>query len=584
MRHRFVHARALAGALGAILALSATACKSSEGTPAYSLDEGDITESWSPDSLTEVRGIPVDDLRARIEERIASDDRPKGVDGRNWDRVRALYENYEHRPLWLEKDADSRRGDDLVYLLTSIHEHGLRGSAYPLEELRDALKPIDKAKKPTAEQLAEADVMLSTIYVALGEDLLIGQVSPKEVEPDWKIDPQGIDVDSALARTLRYEPLARAMTRLAPPDEGYRGLKEALKSYRSLAERGGWPTVPEGETLRPGDSASVERLTTLRKRLAAEGFLDVRASDTTPPPPAGGQAVFDRDLAGALARFQARHGIMVDSILGPGTTQSLNLGVEYRIGQIMANMERFRWLPREMGSRYVFVNVPAFQLHAYDEGQKVLDMKVIVGAEYDERATPAFADSMAYLEFAPYWNVPKGIAEKEIWPKQNADPSYFARNHYEQVTTSGGYTYVRQTPGPWNALGQVKFIFPNDMNIYLHDTPEDGLFERDVRAFSHGCIRVERPDALAAYALGNKKGWTDSRIRSAMNGENQRVYLDRKIPVYIVYFTAFHRDDVLHFGNDIYDRDDKLVETVKRSAIPSAAEVALLQELRKLVD
>jgi murein L,D-transpeptidase YcbB/YkuD len=227
--------------------------------------------------------------------------------------------------------------------------------------------------------------------------------------------------------------------------------------------------------------------------------------------------------------------------------------------------------------------VPAFRLDAYEGGKSVLDMKVIVGAEYEERATPAFSDSMSYVEFAPYWNVPKEIAENELWPKLEEDPSYFERNDYETVERNGE-TFVRQRPGEKNALGEVKFMFPNALNIYLHDTPEDALFKEDVRAFSHGCIRVEQPAELAEYVLAYNDAWTPSRIRDALQGENRQVPLERKIPVYIVYFTTFVRDGTLHFGNDIYDRDSELVDLVKRSAVPTAEEMSVLEELRKLVD
>jgi murein L,D-transpeptidase YcbB/YkuD len=249
----------------------------------------------------------------------------------------------------------------------------------------------------------------------------------------------------------------------------------------------------------------------------------------------------------------------------------------------MANLERYRWMPRSLGDRYIYVNVPAFRLDAFEDGRPVLSMRVIVGQDYADQATPAFADSMSYLEFAPYWNVPKSIAEEELWPKINADPGYLERNDYEIVNDRGG-PRIRQRPGPKNALGTVKFIFPNDLNIYLHDTPDHSLFDRDVRAFSHGCIRVQKPHELAEYALSGMPGWTETRIQQAVRGPNRQVVLRKKIPVYIVYFTAYVREGTLWFANDLYERDSELVKLVERSAIPSPQEVALLAELRKLAD
>jgi murein L,D-transpeptidase YcbB/YkuD len=466
-----------------------------------------------------------------------------------------------------------------VTALSTVHEHGLPGDAYPLQQLRDALAPIDKNRRPTPEQLAEADVLLTSIYVALGEDLLIGQIDPREVSPDWRIRPQASDVDSLLARTLRGEPLAKAIETLRPQDEQYEALREQLQRYRDIAADGGWPEVPKGPTLRPGDTAEVERLNALRARLAVEDYIDggTIAADST------GRAVYEGELAGAVATFQRRHGIVVDSILGAGTLTSLNLSAEYRTGQIMANLERYRWMPRSLGDRYIYVNVPAFHLDAYENGRSVLSMRVIVGQQYADQATPAFSDSMTYVEFAPYWNVPKTIAEEELWPKINEDPSYLERNDYELVNDRGG-TRIRQLPGDKNALGKVKFIFPNDLDIYLHDTPARNLFQRDVRAFSHGCIRVEKPQELAEYVLANNAGWDEDRIEAAMNGNTRQVVLKEKIPVYIVYFTAYVRDGKLWFANDLYERDDELVRVVERSALPSPRDVALLAELRKLAD
>jgi murein L,D-transpeptidase YcbB/YkuD len=231
-------------------------------------------------------------------------------------------------------------------------------------------------------------------------------------------------------------------------------------------------------------------------------------------------------------------------------------------------------MPRSLGERYILVNVPQFYLHAYDSGQKSLEMKVIVGQEYEDKATPVFSDSMEYVVFRPYWNVTPTIAAKEIFPK---GPEYLAANDME-VYNDHGRQAVRQRPGPKNALGFVKFLFPNDYNIYLHDTPNHSLFEKDVRAFSHGCIRVEKPDELAQWVLG----WDAGRVESAMQGsDNRQVTLPKKIPVYIVYFTSFVQDGNVHFGNDLYDRDSKLVEQMK-AAVKSPETNAAQDTLRMM--
>jgi L,D-transpeptidase YcbB len=289
--------------------------------------------------------------------------------------------------------------------------------------------------------------------------------------------------------------------------------------------------------------------------------------------------VFDDGLASAVAQFQARHGINVDSALGKETLDALNVPAEYRLGQIAANLERHRWLPRSLGARYIYVNVPAFQLEAFDKGEPVLEMKVIVGQEYEDKATPVFSDSMETVVFRPYWNVTPDIQAKEIEPKLASDPGYLAENDME-YWNDGGARRIRQRPGPKNSLGFVKFLFPNDFNIYLHDTPNHELFGKDVRAFSHGCIRVEKPAELAQWVLG----WDASRVEQAMRegDDNQSVKLPKKIPVYITYGTAYLRDGQLYFGNDLYHRDDALVKAMALGALVSPRGVAEIEELKKI--
>jgi len=257
--------------------------------------------------------------------------------------------------------------------------------------------------------------------------------------------------------------------------------------------------------------------------------------------------------------------------------KSLNIPATYRLGQIAANLERFRWLPRNLGSRYIYVNVPAFRLQAYNGGEKTLEMKVIVGEEFEGKATPVFADSMEFVVFRPYWNVPPGIAAKEIFPKMS---SGYLESHDMETYREGGELRIRQRPGPKNSLGLVKFLFPNDFNIYLHDTPQGELFEKDVRAFSHGCIRLEHPEQMAEFALG----WPLDKIEEAMNSgpNNRQIRLPQKIPVFIVYATTYIRNGQLYFGNDLYDRDGPAVEAVAEGAMPSAQTVQAIQALRRI--
>jgi murein L,D-transpeptidase YcbB/YkuD len=398
----------------------------------------------------------------------------------------------------------------------------------------------------------------------------------------WHVNPQEENVDSALARNLRYEHLDNALATLRPADEDYAGLSKELDRWRAIVAKGGWQPVPTvSSNVKPGASINPALATAIRNRLAAEGITPAAnnaSTDSTHTTPATSGGVYDRALAGAVAEFQARHSINVDSSLGKETIDAMNVPASYRLGEIAANMERFRWLPRTFGQRYIFVNVPAFKLEAFDSGQKALEMKVIVGQEYQDKATPVFADSMETVVFRPYWNVPPSIAEKEIFPKGSA---YMASQNMETFNDHGR-TGVRQRPGPKNALGFVKFLFPNDFNIYLHDTPNHALFEKDVRAFSHGCIRVEKPDELAQWVLG----WPADKVEQAMkDGPDDRgVRLPQKIPVYITYFTTYMNDGQLYFGNDLYERDDKLVQAVMPGAMPSKQVVDAVQALRRIAN
>ena len=551
---------------------------------------GKVEERWRP-APTAVRGLAPEVLRGAVDARLATP-RPNGVSEAQWKRVRELYDAYDRLPLWLEERGPRDRARALVSELTKAPTHALRLTDYPLVELREALAAVrDTTREPSAERLAAADILLSAAYVTLAEDLLVGQLDPETGSQDWHIDPRKVDVDSTLAQRLRLEPLDRAIAQLRPEDGEYDALREELVRYRELVARGGWDSVPAGRPLKPGDADSTARLDALVRRLRAEGYLDEDIQLARPEPTvdsAGvadtlatlGLAVYDDEIAGAVADFQERHVIDVDSILGRATVASLNVPASYRLGQVAASLERFRWLPRSFGQRYILVNVPAFHLSAHDSGRTVLEMKVIVGAEYEDRRTPVFSDSMQYVVFRPYWNVTDEIAAKEVWPKIATDPGYMERNQLETFIERGK-TRIRQKPGPKNSLGLVKLIFPNDFNIYLHDTPEEQLFEKDVRAFSHGCIRVERPAELAEWVLG----WPPERVRQAMEEEpdNKAVSLPRKLPVYIVYLTTFTREDRLYFGNDLYDRDGAMVEAMKEGAMPDPQTLRTLEELQRLV-
>jgi murein L,D-transpeptidase YcbB/YkuD len=558
--------------------------------------EGDIgRDSWSPTSLAEVKGIPVAALRSAVQQRLGQKP-PANVGEEAWQHTKRLYTRFQQSPLWFEKGGlDKDRVEALTNALLNATSDGLRIDEYPLSEVARAVTVARETKQPTAEQVADADVLLTAAYASLGEDLLVGQVDPKTVGQSWHIDTRDENVDSALVRTIVKQPLDKAINAMRPNNEEYTALQKELVRFRELVAKGGWKPIPAGKALKRGQTDSPQRIAALRARLEAEGISVPHApssSDSTPAKsgtPASkasvsktstaSGAVFDAGLAGAVAQFQAHHGINVDSALGKETVDALNVPAEYRLGQIAANLERHRWLPRTLGTRYIYVNVPAFQLQAFDKGEPALEMKVIVGQEYEDKATPVFSDSMETVVFRPFWNVTPDIQAKEIEPKLASDPGYLEANDMEYWNDNGARR-IRQRPGPKNSLGFVKFLFPNDFNIYLHDTPNHELFDKDVRAFSHGCIRVEKPAELAQWVLG----WDASKVDQAMREgpDNHSVKLPSKIPVFITYSTAYLRDGQLYFGNDLYHRDDDLVKALAMGALVSPKGVAEIEALKKI--
>jgi murein L,D-transpeptidase YcbB/YkuD len=576
-----------------------SACDIVGKEPKRSETGGEVDESFEPSKIESVKGVPIATVRSALETRLKKPG-PKPITAESWKHAKALYAEYGGFPIWLDNDGlRERRSKTLMTALLNADADALALDAYPLDELNRVLSTLLKEKTPSPELLADVDVALTATYVALGEDLLTGQVDPSTVSQDWNIEPTLAQVDSALARFLRDTRFDVSMTQMRPDYPEYAELRKQLVRYRELIAKGGWTEVPDGKGVKPGDATSTERLTAVRDRLRVEGY-DVpdsgraraepaeradssakSARRTRPPkPPGAGESVYDRALAGVVAQFQREHGIVVDSTLGKETVAAMNVPPSYRLGQIAANMERYRWMPRALGAKYVFVNVPAFRLSAYDDGKEVMEMKVVVGSEYEGRNTPVFSDSMQYVVFRPYWNATDDIMEKELWPKVESDPTFLDRNNYE-IVTEGGKQRIRQKPGDKNALGLVKFMFPNTYAIYMHDTPEDNLFAKDVRAFSPGCIRLEQPEKMAEWVLG----WTPEQVREAEQGRDDRhVNLKEKVPVYIVYFTTFMREGRLYFGNDLYGRDRPLVDAIKNGAQPTVSAVQAVRLLRELAE
>ncbi len=289
-----------------------------------------------------------------------------------------------------------------------------------------------------------------------------------------------------------------------------------------------------------------------------------------------------------MRRFQKWHGLAVDGVVGPATLAALNVSVEKRIRQIEVNLERWRWLPQELGARHILVNIAGFELNVIENGQPVMTMRVVMGKE--ERPTPVFSGALTYLVVCPYWQVPSTIAVKDKLPQIRKDPGYLTRKkikvfqggeainprtiNWSEVTAKNFNYRFRQDPGPKNALGRVKFVFPNPFSVILHDTPDRELFTRNVRTFSSGCIRVEKPIELAEYVMHGDPQWTREKILATINKWVERtVWLPEPIPVHLLYFTAWvDAEGMTHFRDDIYGRDKRLDEALrKKLSTPSYA-------------
>jgi murein L,D-transpeptidase YcbB/YkuD len=376
-----------------------------------------------------------------------------------------------------------------------------------------------------------------------------------------------------LDRALGGSGVAASLRQLVPQHQQYGQVKQALQSFREIERRGGWPAVTSLK-LKAGTRSPA--VAAIRQRLAASGDLPAEAG---PSPDA-----VDAGLIEAVKRFERRHGLPDDGTLDAEVVRAMNVPVADRIRQIELNLERWRWLPESFGERYILVNVPTFTLSAVDGGRSLV-MRVVAGEK--ENPTPIFSDQMTTIVFSPYWNIPATIAREETIPAVLRDPGYLHENDLEVVR--GGRVLdprtvdwsdddpdfrIRQRPGSQNSLGHVKFMFPNKFDVYLHDTPADSLFRQVQRDFSHGCVRVEKPEELAAWVLSGQPEWTPEKIRAAMHsGDEQHVAVKRQVPVFIVYQTVWvDAGGVVHFAHDLYGHDARQVQLLDPSARPAPAQ------------
>ncbi len=477
----------------------------------------------------------------------------------------------EHSLLWSTNGRLNNQAIDAMAVLARVTEHGLPSSRYALGRLT-ALS-LELAEPATEFRFNE---LLTAAIETYAIDLLQGlQPSAFKDRRDPKHRSRGREtmqsqlqtaVLKALHRSIATNRVAKFVKSIEPQHSDYRTLQGALTVYRDIAANGGWPEVPRtqsGKMLVPG--MIDPRVGALRERLAVTEILN----DGTPAAPASLDFYGDA-LQAAVRSFQRKHGLKADGKVGKHTRRALNVSVEQRIQQLELNLDRWRLMPKVMPANHIWVNVPEYHLRLQIEREEVLDMRVVVGAR--KWPTAMMHDQLEHVVFNPYWYPPRSISVREILPKVKADPSYLDTKNFDVLLdkqpidastvnwddiTAANFKYrFRQRPGQTNSLGEVKFMFPNHYSIYLHDTNAKSLFNNPERALSHGCVRVEEPDALATAILEWDRGWNNKNVSRAMTGNRQKyVKLKQTLPVYLVYFTASVKNETVYFHQDIYGHD-----------------------------
>lgn len=481
--------------------------------------------------------------------------------------IASLYEKRGFAPLW----ADAQRTRALLAAIEASATHGFDPRDYHADLLAIAPVAADAAGIDRDRGLAERDLLLTDAFVRLAYHLVFGKADPRTLQHGWNFARtlDGGDPASALANLLAAPDPGAMLESLAPHLPVYRDLRSALARLREVDRRGGWLRVNDGPKLEPGSSGP--RVQQLRSRLRASGELA-----------AGDDAdAFDAALETALRRFQARHGLEADGVVGRATLAALNASTAERIAQVRANLERLRWVARELAGDYLLVDIAGFAAQLWLNDALAWQARVVVGRPF--RTTPEFRAPMKYLVLNPEWNVPPTILREDVLPKVIRDRGYLQQHHMRVLDRAGRpldsaeidwaqyrdrprlFPYqIVQASGRDNPLGSIKFMFPNEHSVYLHDTPSRALFDKTVRAFSSGCIRIDKPLELAQLLLDDPERWPTARLQEALDsGKTQTVTVRRTVPVLLLYFTAVvGQDGDLQFRPDLYNRDGPIIRAL----------------------
>ncbi len=500
---------------------------------------------------------------------------PTAASSRYGTELERFYVGRGFTPAWTTDGRPNHQAEEAVSLLERADQQGLASADYGMPHLRTQLVTLQHGDHAaSAHELAVFDAELTLALIRYTSHIAHGRIDPRRIYPDLQVKARPVDIAVLLQRGVDSNRLAADINSAAPDLPLYTELIQAMAQYQLLAAGPPLPLVPvPGGKIEP--SGVFAGLPQLKERLIAFGDLDPAALRRHDADRYAGSVV------AAVKRFQYRHGLADDGVLGQSTIAELNRPVAERVRQIEIALERLRWLPSRPAGRFLVVNIPEFRLLAFAPAQPgerpLLEMPVIVGRA-EKTPTPIFGGDLAYLDFSPYWNVPRSIAVKELLPKLKADPGYLSREGMEVVGNGvhseldastladleRGALRLRQRPGAKNALGGVKFMFPNTHDIYLHSTPSPKLFGRTRRDFSHGCIRVADPVALAQFALDDRPSWDAGRIRASMSlPQPLRVNMTEPIPILIFYTTAVvDTQGRIRFLPDIYGYDAKLAQAL----------------------
>ena len=470
-----------------------------------------------------------------------------------------FYRSNDFSPVWVERSQVT----ELLEAIKSVEADGLSPKDYHIDGIQEFYD--DAPSSPFLK--ARYELLLTDAMFKMSYHLLHGKVDPEKIDSNWNLSKgeNGNGLVGSLGDALAGDSLSAVISTFRPRHPKYTSLKEGLARYRQIAADGGWMSIPDGPTIKePGQYD--DRMPALRRRLEITGEIEELALVDTSY--ASTALLYSSELMDAVKRFQARLGLDVDGAVGPKTLRALNVPVSRRIDQIRLNLDRYRWFIQKLEPTFLLVNVAGFTVQYVENWNYRWGSRVIVGEPYWK--TPVFKADMQYIIFNPSWNVPPGILRKEALPAIKNNTGYLARNGLQVIDrngrvvnpasinwssySAGSLPYrLRQPPGTRNALGRVKFMFPNKHLVYLHDTPSKHLFDRSTRAFSHGCIRLQNPLELAQILLG----WREDDVENVIaTGKTRTVHLPQRVPIFMVYLTALVENDEVLFRDDVYKRDE----------------------------